>query len=433
MTPPELHALREWERLPVGGDGPSATAADRLAAAARRHAARLRIGPEDILARGHGELRAGQVCGLLAVPGARLEILPKVGIDAAEGRETLVRMLAVAHDLRLSAGELAQMQDRRRDLLDIVLALFAARTLAAAKRGLPRAYLGREEELPLLRGSLDLTRQLTRRAGRPERLACRFDELSPDIALNQVIAAALTRTGRLARRDATRRALAEVAARYDEVSIPRRPLALSPTLGRGAAHWREPLALARMLLEGSHQGTHAGEGTGFALLFAMNDLFEVWTARLLRRRLGARLRTQDARHAVTECGRFSLRPDLVVELDDRIVVLDTKWKRLDSAARDLKVSSSDVYQMLAYAHAYGGRGKPVELALIYPAGPVPPGVRTAWRVAGTGVPMAIAAIDVADETASEALLSQLVRGTPEPAQTPDANGKGPIDSVLRLM
>ena len=165
----------------------------------------------------------------------------------------------------------------------------------------------------------------------------------------------------------------------------------------------------------------------------MNDLFEVWTARLLRRRLGARLRTQDARHAVTECGRFSLRPDLVVELDDRIVVLDTKWKRLDSAARDLKVSSSDVYQMLAYAHAYGGRGKPVELALIYPAGPVPPGVRTAWRVAGTGVPMAIAAIDVADETASEALLSQLVRGTPEPAQTPDANGKGPIDSVLRLM
>ena len=58
-------------------------------------------------------------------------------------------------------------------------------------------------------------------------------ELSPDIALNQVIAAALTQARRLARRDATRRALSEVAARYDEVSIPRRPLALSPALGRG--------------------------------------------------------------------------------------------------------------------------------------------------------------------------------------------------------
>ncbi|MAS44463.1 MAG: hypothetical protein CML46_11040 [Rhodobacteraceae bacterium] len=132
-----------------------------------------------------------------------------------------------------SAGRRRGALGGRRDLVDVVLALFAARTLAAAKRGLPRAYLGREEELPLLRGSLDLTRHLTRRAGRPERLACRFDELSPDIALNQVIAAALTQARRLARRDATRRALSEVAARYDEVSIPRRPLALSPALGRG--------------------------------------------------------------------------------------------------------------------------------------------------------------------------------------------------------
>ena len=49
-----------------------------------------------------------------------------------------------------SAGRRRGALGGRRDLVDVVLALFAARTLAAAKRGLPRAYLGREEELPLL-------------------------------------------------------------------------------------------------------------------------------------------------------------------------------------------------------------------------------------------------------------------------------------------
>ena len=46
-------------------------------------------------------------------------------------------------------------------------------------------------------------------------------------------------------------------------------------------------------------------------------------------------------------------PDLFIERPGHPpIVVDTKWKYLDAAARP---SSADAYQMLAYAHAYGAR------------------------------------------------------------------------------
>ena len=47
---------------------------------------------------------------------------------------------------------------------------------------------------------------------------------------------------------------------------------------------------------------------------------------------------------------------------ERPIVLDTKWKRLDSGKETLGIEESDVYQMLAYARAYGA----VRLVLLYP-------------------------------------------------------------------
>ena len=49
-----------------------------------------------------------------------------------------------------------------------------------------------------LRGRLDVTRQFSVLAVSPQKLACRFDERSPDIALNQVMRATISKLSRLA-------------------------------------------------------------------------------------------------------------------------------------------------------------------------------------------------------------------------------------------
>ena len=63
-------------------------------------------------------------------------------------------------------------------------------------------------------------------------------------------------------------------------------------------------------------------------------------------------------------------------------ILDTKWKRLDTEdVRNRSVSQSDVYQMLAYAHAYDAD----RLILLYPwdSHIGDPGILKEWSVAGT--------------------------------------------------
>ena len=94
-------------------------------------------------------------------------------------------MLVVAHGLPVAESEPATLETQRENLLEVLIRLFATRLLAAVRRGLPHRYRVVEDDLRLLRGKLDVHRQLTRHAMRPDRLACRFDELSVDTPLRE--------------------------------------------------------------------------------------------------------------------------------------------------------------------------------------------------------------------------------------------------------
>ena len=120
-------------------------------------------------------------------------------------------MLAVALDLDVAVGAEAELGWQRQDLLEILIGLFSRKLMDAMRRGMPRRYMGCEEDLPALRGRLDVTRQFTTLAANPRRLACRYDALSSDIALNQIMKAAVVRRSRIARTTANRRRLSELA------------------------------------------------------------------------------------------------------------------------------------------------------------------------------------------------------------------------------
>ena len=367
--------IREYDELLIGDRGEHSVPepeGGRLLALAERAAQRLKLPRTAVLARTYQGLQAGQVVGILATPWTTLEILPKIDGEAGAVREALVRMLAVAWELPVADGELAALDTQRHDLLELLIGLFAGRLLAAVRRGLPHRYMAYEEDLKLLRGRLDITRQMTHLAVRPERLACRFDELSPDTPLNRVLKAAVSRLAGFTRSPANARKLAELAARLEHVRDSSDPLREAVRLDRTNTAYHDLHVLARLFLSGEWQSTTGGRAAGFALLFPMNVLFERFIGKSLRRTLAsagtATVRLQDRRyHAVVDedgrTGRFNLQPDAVIETPpERPIVLDTKWKRLESEKRTLGVEESDVYQMLAYARAYGA----VRIVLLYP-------------------------------------------------------------------
>ena len=361
--------IREWERISYGTDDTEIpeSHADRLAAEARTSAF-SGSGGEGVLEHGRRGLRARGVVGVIATPGCQLEVLPKIegagesAVDDATLRHRLIHMLAVARDIRIDVRAITQLGWQRDTILELLIRLFCTKLADAVRQGIPQQYIDQEDDLPTLRGRLDVTRQFSTLAVSPQKLACRFDARSPDIALNQVMRAAIGKLARLARALDNQRALRELNFAYADISeVP--PAALRwdlIALDRTNTRWRELISLARLFLRDRHQRTSAGRIDGFALLFEMNILFEEYVGRLLARALagtGLRVTAQGGHRDCLfegETGRFRTRPDLIVRRGSQIaLIIDTKWKRIrriDDPKRG--VSQADVYQLMAYGRLY---------------------------------------------------------------------------------
>jgi len=392
--------LREWQRIGYGDDEatiPQAEA-DRIAAVAARSAFAGR-GGEGVLEHGRKALRARGVVGVIAAPGCQLEILPKIeGLGEHEAtddalRRRLIHMLAVIHDLRIDTGAMTQLGWQKDTVLELLIRLFCTRLLEAVRMGLPRRYLEHADDLSALRGRLDITRQFSRHAVSPQRLACSYDELSFDIPLNQVMRAAVSRLQRLAQAADNQRLLREIEFAYFDVT--RVPVAAlrwdQITLDRTNQRWSELLSFARLLLTDRHQQTSAGAIDGHALLFEMNALFEQYVAKLLTRALSGSGYRVSAQGGHRDClfeeskGRFRTKPDLIIRRGDRtVLVIDTKWKRMSPRIDDPKqgVSQADVYQLMAYSQLYQCQN----VMLLYPHhGDLPPDpIRTCYAIANAG-------------------------------------------------
>ena len=293
-------------------------------------------------------------------------------------------MLAVAHGLPVADSEPATLATQRENLLEVLMRLFATQLLAVVRRGLPHGYLVVEDDLPLLRGKLDVRRQLTRHAVRPDRLACRFDELSVDTPLNRVLKAAVQRLRAATASAPNARRLDELTARFEFVGDSAAPLHERVRLDRTNTSFHRLHRIARLILAGDWQSTMGGDNEGFALLFPMNQLFEEFVGRTMKRALAPRsVRLQaKGRYALDADRRqvFALQPDILVDED---IIVDAKWKALKPEETTAGVEQSDVYQMLAYERAYRAR----RLVLIFPwfKGVAKPGVFKRWHVPRHGL------------------------------------------------
>ena len=367
---------QEWTYLNIGAglDEVTRAEADRLLAIADRAGQDLALKSaegERVLQDGRNRLRAQQTVGIIAAPGITLEILPKIDdLDAPGVRRRLIHMIAVCEGFDLSAEEQAELETQDRDLLEIFVALFARRLTSALRSGVLRGYRQEEDDRRALRGRLMIERQFTRFAGRSDLLACRFDEFSPDIPLNRIIAAAAQLLVGLTRVSATRQSLEYCLGQLEGISPLAAGLLPKVHFDRMNRRFASAHALARLFLMGRYQTTSGGGQAGQAILFRMNVLFEAYITHIARRFLtpeGWTVTAQKPQRPALwrgAAGLFQMKPDIVLQRGDCTLILDTKWKRLIPEAQDPKrgISQADVYQMMAYAAAYEASA----VALIYP-------------------------------------------------------------------
>lgn len=377
-----LRTIREWEPIHYGNASNeiSKRDADRIAAAASASTLAGQSG-RGVLSREMHYLRAKGIVGLVAVPGCQLEILPKIDdsqndsdkVSTPELRTHLVNMLSVVDDLKIDHGVVTKLSWQGETFLEILVHLFCEKVSHAVQKGLPHEYVSYEENLRVIRGRLDLVRQFSINSINPQRLACKFDELSYDTALSQLVKFAITRLMKLSNSDENQRKLRQIFSTYVEIKDVNYRLFDGSYISfdRSNQHWKSIVSFARLFLSDRYQDTRAGRDDGWSLLFDMSRLYEKYIVALAHRSfLGTDF---DILGQGTDLyclykgdlGVRDVRPDIVVKRNEKTVLLiDTKWKVIQPHATGFigNVPPHDIYQVMAYGQIYDCP----EVVLLYP-------------------------------------------------------------------
>lgn len=379
--------LREYETKVV--DGVHLSRSDRALCAGERLASRIGVRE---LAGGRLEVAAGPYVGVVRLDACEIRVLPKyLGTEL-----DVLRMLEFAAGRDLPALDVPRtVREGAPQLRDLVALLVTEECERLLAGGVRRDYTTVEDDLPAVRGRLLADRQLTRHHGRPDRLACRFDEHDTDILDNRLCGAAVDLAARTARSPAVRARARRTAARFAQIAPTRlgdlRTALAGLDYHRHNSHYRRAHRWAALLLSGGGIADLLASGplAARAFLVDMNALFEAFATRLLREAAdGSGLTVRDqARHRGvlhderTDRSYGEVRPDLLVagSVDGERLCrpVDIKYKLYD----DRKLDASDLYQAFLYAHALARQpsGGIPTCVLLHPGGTSTPRESVAVR------------------------------------------------------
>lgn len=327
-------------------------------------------------------LRAVQVTsfvGVIRAPeGFQVEVLPKTGkaTSQQEARQLLLDMLCCLGTFRHVQTDRAHLLARKMPLLDVFIHEFLHSVGYIVKRGIRSDYHQQEDNLFALRGKIKMSRHLQLNLCRRDRFYVDYDEFSPNRPENRLLHAALKKALTWSHSRENQQLARELCFAFTDI-----PEALAPysdfgkvRLDRGMNHYDEALAWARLILSGDSPLTGGGENRALSLLFPMEALYEAYVGKHLPSQLSKafRLTLQAQRLSLVrhiDKQWFRLRPDMLVHAAGvNHLVLDTKWKLLDSRKNNgtekYGLSQGDFYQLHAYGHNYlKGKG---DVVLIYP-------------------------------------------------------------------
>lgn len=326
---------------------------------------------------GRRRLKLDNFVGVIETPcGTVLEIVPKhhsEGGSLADARALLRKLLLALLDLPARDVGEASLQLFDAPLSEWVMGRFLAELDTLVSCGLRFEYHRVSEELPFLRGQLNLNQQLRQPPGCEHRFHVQHEVYLPDRPENRLLKLALDRVRQGTRNAKHWRLAQELSFRLAEIPASQQVKQDFRAWGhdRLMTHYRPIRPWCELILNQLMPLAVAGEYQGMSLLFPMEKLFECFVARWLRGSLAAGVDVRTPARSQSLCVHqqkpiFQLEPDILIADGSQRWVLDTKWKLLEASNRANKygLSQSDFYQLFAYGQKYlGGNGR---MALIYP-------------------------------------------------------------------
>lgn len=248
------------------------------------------------------------------------------------------------------------------DVYESLARVLAGKIIDRARKGFYRAYIPEEEQLPYVRGRLDIQRNSMRPwEVRPH---CCYEEHTADIEENQILAWTLWRITKSG--FARPQVAATVRTAYRSMIgctslVPHTSKAcIKRFYNRLNEDYRPLHILSRFFLEQSGPSHRIGEKTMLPFLVDMARLYELFVAEWLKENLPDNLGIKAQEKVdITKDGSLYFNVDIVLydnNTGNVRCVIDTKYKTPD------RPSSNDIAQIIAYAETKGTN----EGILVYP-------------------------------------------------------------------
>lgn len=309
--------------------------------------------------------------GVLQVKGLTIEVLPKAdrngsGEDVkSRWRDALVNMLKVCKGINLHSVSNASLSLRNTSLLDLYINFFLKEVEMLVHKGLVKKYRREQGNTAALKGKLLFSQHIRHNFIHKERFFTEHQVYDINTPFNQILKRALyilSLTNSNSSFDTRIKNLLISFEAVDDVVIREKHFDSLPKLNRKTSHYEQALQFARLIILQYNPDMGAGKEHTIALLFNMNELFEDYVYRILKKALhteeyqGYSIKGQSRR---LFWGNQTIRPDIVLTMrSGEKVVVDTKWKLI----YDYRPSDADLKQMYAYNIHFGAK----KSILLYP-------------------------------------------------------------------
>ena len=317
--------------------------------------------------------------------GTIIEILPKIyhasrynePVLIKHSKSVLLKMLRTLRDSPFKSIDRAHIKTARLPVLEIFISVFMKEMEILLKRGMKHFYAEMEENQKFLKGRLLFGQNLKSNMVHRERFFVNYDEFRADIPQNRILKTALVYLKRKSKSPRNIRQIISLIDLFGEVKICsnlEKDLQHLSGQNRLFNYYENALKWAKFFLQNQSFTSYKGKNLNTAILFPMEVLFESYVASKLKQfQPDWEISAQDRNHyLLTDLNlskkKFRIKPDLVIHVNEKIIVADTKWKMINQhmSQSNYNISQADMYQLYAYGKKYQAKNGSVRLALIYP-------------------------------------------------------------------
>lgn len=341
--------------------------------------------------------------------GYQIQVLPKIDFGNKaddknlETKRVFLRMLRSMKDFPSKVFNEANLKMDRMTIYEIFINMYLQEVRVLVKHGIKSAYLVKEDNLNFYKGKLLVKEQLKYNTAHGERFFVRYDEYQVNRPENRLVKATLMKLQSLTGSDENKKEIRRLLTAFEMVdaSVNYQKDFAKIVIDRSTRDYDMIMRWSKVFLMNKSFTTFSGKTNARALLFPMEQMFESYVAKELKKILSDqnwKISTQDRGYYLFDApARFALRPDIVITRDDGSrIILDTKWKNLvDKPGSNYGISQSDMYQMYAYAKKYEKEEIP-EVWLIYPVNPEMRGYSDIVFKSDDGVKVHVFFVDVAE-------------------------------------